>query len=141
MLDLDGFKAINDRLGHAAGDEVIRAVGAPLARGGPVHGCAARLGGDEFAVLLKRVPDVETAETLARRIHARLCEPLTVRAGDVASLVAVGASLGLVFLDREAEAPSCALDCADAAMYEAKRRGGGVAVASMQRPQASLGVA
>jgi diguanylate cyclase (GGDEF)-like protein len=137
MLDLDGFKAINDRLGHAAGDEVIQAVGARLRGAVRYTDVAARLGGDEFALLLKRVPDLETAETLALRIHARLCEPLVLAAGDVA----VGASLGLVFLDRVTEAPSQALDCADAAMYEAKRRGGGVAVAFLPQTRPSLSVA
>ena len=58
-------------------------------------------------------------------------------AGDVA----VGASFGLVFLDRVTEAPSQALDCADAAMYEAKRRGGGVAVAFLPQTRPSLSVA
>ena len=137
MLDLDGFKAINDRLGHAAGDEVIQAVGARLRGVVRYTDVAARLGGDEFALLLKRVPDLETAETLALRIHARLCEPLVLAAGDVA----VGASFGLVFLDRVTEAPSQALDCADAAMYEAKRRGGGVAVAFLPQTRPSLSVA
>ena len=81
VLDLDGFKGINDRLGHAAGDAVIWATGSRLKRSIRFTDVAARLGGDEFALLLERVPDVGTAEILARRIHARLCEPLTLPAG------------------------------------------------------------
>lgn len=137
VLDLDGFKAINDGLGHAAGDDVIRAVGARLKGSIRFTDAAARLGGDEFALLLDRVPDARTAEALAERIHARLCEPLTVRAGEVA----VGASLGLVFLDGGTGAPSRALDVADAAMYQVKRRGGGVQLASFTPIGAGLGVA
>jgi diguanylate cyclase (GGDEF)-like protein len=124
MLDLDGFKAINDRLGHAAGDEVIQAVGARLREAVRFTDVAARLGGDEFALLLERVPDVATADAIARRIHLRLCEPLRLEAGDVR----VGASLGLVFLDRASDAVET-LDVADRAMYEVKGRGGGVVVA------------
>jgi len=126
MVDLDGFKAINDRLGHAAGDDVIRATGSRLRGAIRFTDVAARLGGDEFALLLERVPNVRTAEALARRIHAELCEPLTLPAGDIA----VGASLGLVFLDQTADAPDQALDTADTAMYEAKARGGGVELAA-----------
>jgi diguanylate cyclase (GGDEF)-like protein len=125
MVDLDGFKAINDRLGHAAGDEVIQAVGARLRGALRFTDVAARLGGDEFALLLERVPDVATAETIVRRIHLRLCEPLSLEAGDVT----VRASVGLVLLDRASTAVG-ALDVADGAMYEVKRRGGGVVVAA-----------
>ena len=127
VLDLDGFKGINDRLGHAAGDAVIWATGSRLKRSIRFTDVAARLGGDEFALLLERVPDVGTAEALARRIHAQLCEPLTIPAGDVA----VGASFGLVFLDCTAGAPDQALDLADAAMYAAKARGGGVELGAL----------
>jgi diguanylate cyclase (GGDEF)-like protein len=133
VLDLDGFKGINDRLGHAAGDAVIWATGSRLKKAIRFTDVAARLGGDEFALLLERVPDVRTAEALARRIHAQLCEPLTIPAGDVA----VGASFGLVFLDRTAGAPDQALDVADAAMYEAKARGGGVELGGLPAPGAS----
>jgi diguanylate cyclase (GGDEF)-like protein len=126
MLDLDGFKAVNDRLGHAAGDDVIRATGSRLKGAIRFTDVAARLGGDEFALLLERVPDVRTAEALARRIHAQRCEPLTLPAGNIA----VGASLGVVFLDRTAVASDRALDIADAAMYQAKARGGGVELAA-----------
>lgn len=121
MIDLDGFKKINDTLGHAAGDDVIRAAGARLRAAVRVTDVAARLGGDEFALLLLGVPDPRSAERLVSRIHARLCEPLRIAAGDVE----VRASLGLVFLDAVSAAGG-ALDVADRAMYEAKRQGGGV---------------
>ena len=137
VLDLDGFKAINDTLGHAAGDDVIRAVGARLRAAIRFTDAAARLGGDEFALLLERVPDAGTAEALAYRIHSRLCEPLTLPAGEIA----VGASLGLVFLDGTTGAPSRALDIADSAMFEVKRRGGGVQLATFPQMGASQGAA
>lgn len=125
MVDLDGFKNINDTLGHTAGDDVIRAAGARLRAAVRVTDAAARLGGDEFALLLLGVPDAHSAERLVSRIHARLCEPLRIAAGDVE----LRASLGLVFLDA-ASAAGGALDVADKAMYEAKRHGGGVELAA-----------
>jgi predicted signal transduction protein with EAL and GGDEF domain len=88
-------------------------------------------------LLLERVPDAVTAERLAGRIHARLCEPLALPVGNVA----VGASIGLIFLDRVGAAPDDALDVVDKAMYRAKRDGGGVRLATQSAIGASLGTA
>lgn len=129
VLDLDGFKAINDRLGHEAGDEVIRAVGSRLQGAIRFADAAARLGGDEFALLLERVPDVRAATAAAWRIHDRLAEPLQLAAGEAR----VGASIGLVLLGSLGVPGSYSppgdggvLGVADQAMYAAKRGGGGV---------------
>ena len=90
-VDLDGFKAVNDGFGHAAGDEVLRAVASRLravVRPGEV---AVRLGGDEFAVLA-RVPDAAAGEDLARRLGAALEDPPVV----VGAAPPVGGSVGYV---------------------------------------------
>jgi diguanylate cyclase (GGDEF)-like protein len=115
VVDLDGFKPVNDIHGHAAGDVVLAVVAARLAR---VHGVAARLGGDEFAALLLDL-DPDTA---ARRLAESIAIPVWLPSGVA---VAVTASIGLT--------PTCgdlaaALADADAAMYRAKATGCGVAV-------------
>ena len=125
MVDLDGFKAINDSLGHDAGDEVIRVAGTRLRASIRYTDSAARMGGDEFAVLLVGVPDRPTTQAVVDRIHAELCAPLTV--GE--RKVSVGASIGVTYLD--SDLATTALKLADQAMFEAKRRGGGVELAGM----------
>ena len=125
MIDLDKFKTVNDTLGHAAGDEVLKQVAQRLRGAVRYTDVAARLGGDEFAVLLARVADEAAAERVALRMHERLCEPLVVGGHEVE----IGASLGLILLDQDA-APD-ALDTADRTMYDAKKGGGGVRSAAM----------
>lgn len=102
LFDLDGFKRYNDRLGHAAGDELLATLGARLNTAVSGRGAAYRLGGDELCVLLEdsgALPDCEDA----------------LRADGV------GSSHGTVWLPREAETPSAALSLADTRMYAAKR--------------------
>jgi diguanylate cyclase (GGDEF)-like protein len=125
MVDLDGFKAINDGFGHAAGDEVLREAAHRMQAAVRYTDVAARLGGDEFVLLLSGVPDVAAAEKVVRRVHQRLCAPLTLDAAEVD----IRASFGLVFLDPSTAAD--ALDDADQAMYRAKQGGGGVTLAGV----------
>lgn len=116
-LDLDGFKAINDRLGHAAGDEVLVAVAARLQATTRPADLVARLGGDEFAVV---VPPPVTAESLAQladRLRAHIGEPIAVRGSP--QPVAVGASIGVVLAPDGAE-PDPLVRLADEGMYRAK---------------------
>ena len=125
LLDLDGFKKVNDTVGHHAGDQLLQAVGKRLP--GTVRGddLVARLGGDEFAILLCHDPDEQRATMIAERIFDRLCEPYEI---DGRPLV-IGASVGVaVFPDDAADIESL-MRAADAAMYRAKRRGGGVRLA------------
>jgi diguanylate cyclase (GGDEF)-like protein/PAS domain S-box-containing protein len=114
LLDLDGFKQVNDVHGHHAGDEVLitvaRRVEALLGEAGVV----ARLGGDEFAVLLPDA-DLTTATELADRIGAAVAEPIPV----TGAVVAVGTSIG-VAAGTPAEAERMLRD-ADAAMYQSKQ--------------------
>jgi diguanylate cyclase (GGDEF)-like protein len=118
FLDLDGLKAINDRLGHAAGDAAIRQVGRLLKRHLRASDLVARLGGDEFGVILARADAAaaaDNAERLAALIAAR---PLRWRGVRVALSAAIG---GVTFASRAGA--RLALERADAAMYRRKARG------------------
>lgn len=120
VLDLDNFKAVNDKLGHAAGGEVVARAGAMLRRRLRESDFAARLGGDEFAVLL-----VETdadgarrvAESLVREAAAELAVP------DLADSLRVTVSVGVCALTQAKATSAVALAEADTAMYEAKSGG------------------
>jgi len=110
VLDLDGFKPVNDRHGHAAGDVVLATVAARLAR--TIPGTVARLGGDEFAALLPAGVD---AEQLAHRVAAAVAEPIPLPG---AARVTVTTSIGLSRPGSRRLGE--ALGQADAAMYRAK---------------------
>ncbi len=117
-LDLDGFKPVNDRYGHAAGDAVLRAVGATLRREVRASDAVGRLGGDEFAVLLWNIQPAQ-ADAKARRLETAIAAMPADQAG-----MTVGASAGVTPLDHLADAVD-ALAAADRAMYvrKAERKG------------------
>jgi diguanylate cyclase (GGDEF)-like protein len=118
-VDLDGFKLVNDRLGHQAGDELLCQVGARLQNCLGDTGLAARFGGDEFMLLLPQAGR-DAALELAKAAVTALAQPFTL----AATRVEIGASAGiLVTDDRQAETESL-LDQADRALYAAKRAGG-----------------
>src|SRR3954463_8274779 len=123
FLDLDRFKAVNDNMGHAAGDELLRAVGERLAGVLRVGDTAARLGGDEFAVLCEDVAGERHAIGVAERVAETLREPFHLGGGDE---VFVGTSVGIALATQGTEDPDVLVREADAAMYRAKERGGGV---------------
>ena len=116
LLDLDGFKEINDRLGHAVGDMVLIEVAERLDANRRSTDVVARTGGDEFALLLNPVDDEEQARSLAEHLVTQLERPCT-RAGFP---LAVSASLGLA-IARECDDIEHVLRQADMAMYAAKR--------------------
>ncbi|SDD14749.1 diguanylate cyclase/phosphodiesterase [Geodermatophilus telluris] len=123
LLDLDGFKEVNDSLGHGAGDELLRQVGprlAPVLQPGEV---LARLGGDEFAVLLPGT-DLETAALRAGVVDGLLREPFPV--GGIR--LHVGVSIGVSTAPVPADDVQELLRCADVAMYAAKTGRTGVQV-------------
>jgi diguanylate cyclase (GGDEF)-like protein len=116
LIDLDGFKELNDTLGHYAGDEVLRQIGPRLRALLRREDTLARLGGDEFAVAL--VPgDEASASTAALRLRAALERSFEV--ADIA--VHVDASVGIALFPEHARDASGLLQRADVAMYEAKR--------------------
>ena len=119
FVDLDRFKSVNDSLGHAAGDELLREVATRLS------GCLrevdmiARHGGDEFVVLLEGIERIEEVEQVTARMRAALAEPLTVQGQDVT----VTGSIGVALYPRDGEVASTLLRNADLAMYRAKDQG------------------
>jgi len=118
MLDLDGFKEVNDTFGHSVGDQVLVRVAERIANTVREGDAIARLGGDEFAVLLAECP-ADHVTVLARRILAALELPLTVRT----TTVGVGASIGIATA-RVGDTADNVLRNADLAMYTAKAAGG-----------------
>lgn len=116
VIDLDHFKQVNDRYGHAAGDEVLRSFARVARLGLRASDMLARIGGEEFALLLPGA-DIALAERICKRIGATLAHTVT-RHGDMA--ISVTSSMGLAVLGNDA---MVAFDQADKALYIAKARG------------------
>jgi diguanylate cyclase (GGDEF)-like protein len=114
-LDLDGFKAVNDRNGHAAGDTVLTAVASVLARHVRASDVVGRLGGDEFAVLLWHLTEAD-AQGKAQLLEAAIARTTATHAGTALS---VGASAGAVLL-LPLDQPADVIERADRAMYARK---------------------
>ena len=121
LLDLNGFKGVNDSLGHQAGDQLLVEVANRLREVCGTHGTPIRLGGDEFAVFLPRA-GTESAMTIGRQLRAAVRRPVLI--DEVA--VAVDASIGVAQAPTHGTDLSTLLHCADVAMYRAKKAGGGV---------------
>jgi len=119
FMDLDGFKSVNDRLGHAAGDEVLKATARILVEEVRVGDTVARLGGDEFVVILEPALNLSEVARIAKRIMAALQKPIEVN-GDTAE---IGVSIGVAFFPEHGESPIQLLEAADDAMYAAKAAG------------------
>lgn len=136
--DLDGFKGINDRYGHAAGDDLLVHVAGVLRAATSSGGTVARLGGDEFVVVLQDVHAARAVFEVANEIHTGLAEPVRVARQRLAVAASVGIALAEPHLV-EAGAPTL-LAAADAALYRAKQAGRGrteVYDASMELATAS----
>jgi diguanylate cyclase (GGDEF)-like protein/PAS domain S-box-containing protein len=123
FLDLDDFKEINDKLGHAAGDQILTAVATRLRGVLRDSDVLARHGGDEFLVLLSdlETDPVPAAEAVAGKLHEALREPFVVAGNELRT----GASIGISLYPDDAEDTEALLRHADAAMYRAKAAGGG----------------
>ncbi len=116
LLDLDGFKSVNDQFGHSAGDQVLRQAATRIAscvRGGDT---ACRYGGDEFVVMLPDIDSEVTATAVAEKIRLHLAVAYNVD-NEVVSLTA---SIGVACYPRDAENTGALLEQADIAMYRAK---------------------
>jgi len=122
-LDLDDFKSVNDELGHAAGDDLLRHVAGVLSASVREVDTVARLGGDEFVVLLPETSH-EAAAALLTRLHERLTEGLPPAAmSDGRSLPAVKVSMGAVTFPRVPATVHAMISEADRVMYDVKRDG------------------
>jgi diguanylate cyclase (GGDEF)-like protein/PAS domain S-box-containing protein len=122
MLDLDGFKAVNDAYGHVTGDLLLKQLAARLQERLRATDTAARLGGDEFAWILPRISAREAAERLVRSLTRQLEGSYSVRRRTIQLRISVGVAL---YPDDGGEVDTL-LRHADAAMYSAKRQGGGI---------------
>lgn len=119
FLDMDGFKAINDSLGHDAGDELLREAAGRLnanLRGSDV---VARMGGDEFVIFLPEVGDREAAAIVAQKVLAAVASPFTLRE----CLCSVSVSIGIALFPEDGESEQDLLKNADQAMFRAKEEG------------------
>lgn len=119
-LDLDGFKQVNDTLGHAVGDQLLQEVAIRLCASVRVSDTVGRMGGDEFMVLLHDVAEAHQALQTADKIRASLEQPFAL-AGQAAR---VSASIGIALVPSHGDEIGLLLRRADAAMYRAKRDGG-----------------
>jgi diguanylate cyclase (GGDEF)-like protein len=124
LLDLDGFKSVNDSLGHADGDAVLEQVGAIITLSCPLPNVACRYGGDEFVILMPDC-DVNQARDFADRVHERILADPLLSQRKITPSVGIG-SFPLHGLD-----PSEIVKVADHNMYSAKHKGGNMVVAPM----------
>ncbi|TNC07652.1 EAL domain-containing protein [Methylobacterium terricola] len=119
MLDLDGFKEINDGHGHAAGDAVLREVAARLLRSIRPTDTASRLGGDEFVILLTDLGDPLRAAAVAEAVIAAIAKPVEYEG----QMLRLGASVGIALSPTHGDSADELLSCADLTLYQAKSEG------------------
>jgi diguanylate cyclase (GGDEF)-like protein len=119
LVDLDHFKRVNDRLGHASGDAVLREAARRLAASTRASDVLARFGGEEFLLVAPSTP-ADAARTLAERLRTRLAAaPIETSQG----AVAVTASVGVAVADADHPGATAVLAAADRALYNAKQTG------------------
>ncbi len=119
FVDLDGFKLVNDNLGHRAGDQLLREVGLRIRQCIRESDIAARMGGDEFTVILSQIRSSDSAVIVARKILARLYEPVRI---DEKELF-ISSSIGIAVFPDDASEVEGLLQSADTALYKAKDLG------------------
>lgn len=119
LLDLDGFKAVNDDMGHDAGDALLIIVAERLNVTLRDSDFIARLGGDEFLIVLPQISDKETATLVANKLVNAIAKPYPIKA----NTANVSASIGVSLFPQDGGDRETLMKCADIAMYEAKRAG------------------
>ena len=120
FLDLDHFKHVNDSMGHAAGDRLLKAAAARIVMSVRDSDTVARLGGDEFTVVLEDLTDLLEAERIARKLIVSFETPLEI---DGRNEVVISPSIGITLYPEHGQVPTDLLKHADTAMYHAKDRG------------------
>jgi len=120
FIDLDRFKAVNDRHGHGVGDRVLMAVARQLAGAVRPSDTLARIGGDEFVVLCEGLDAKKEVVGVAERLVKAVRRPISVSASVT---VRLGATVGIAFAHAHSDLPSDLIDRADLAMYRAKEQG------------------
>jgi diguanylate cyclase (GGDEF)-like protein len=133
IMDLDRFKEVNDTLGHASGDELLKQVGLRLRDTLRESDTVARLGGDEFGVLLPKVVDAEAAVAVARKLRTTLEEPFTLHG----LALRMEASIGIALFPDHGPDVQSLLQRADVAMYVAKEHPSGCEVYARERDEYS----
>ena len=118
-IDLDGFKEVNDNLGHEAGDELLKRVSALLTRSVRRSDTVARLGGDEFIVMLNEIANVEDAVLVGEKLVSALRAPIPLREGPAI----IGANVGVSVYPEHGASPDLLIRKADQAMYVSKNKG------------------
>lgn len=118
-LDLDGFKAVNDTYGHAAGDALLKQVSERLSALMPDGAVAARIGGDEFVLLIRQNPDCE-AQAVGERIVQSVSQPYDL---EQENPIFIGGSVGIALIPRHGADTAAVLHAADRALYLAKSAG------------------
>jgi diguanylate cyclase (GGDEF)-like protein len=116
FIDLDGFKAINDTWGHAAGDELLCTAAHRLKEAVRPHDCVTRFGGDEFVIVLDNITDALDAARASERIQRAFRRSIRLSYGEYV----VGASIGISLFPADGREPRALLQNADVAMYSAK---------------------
>jgi diguanylate cyclase (GGDEF)-like protein/PAS domain S-box-containing protein len=117
FIDVDRFKAVNDSMGHRAGDVALAELARRLVEVTEEEGFAARIGGDEFMVIAPGKEGLEDAYPLCQRIIAAFSEPLSIDGRNPQ----VGGTIGVAFFPRDATSPDMLMRAADVALYDAKR--------------------
>ncbi|MCX4186676.1 GGDEF domain-containing protein [Methylophaga sp. OBS4] len=121
FMDLDGFKQINDTLGHDAGDKLLKVIARRLQGTIRKTDTVARLGGDEFTVILETVSSARRADMVAMRLIRAIEEPIELRG----QTIRVSASVGISICPDDSMSDITLMHCADSAMYLAKQQGKG----------------
>ncbi len=119
FIDLDGFKQINDTLGHEIGDRLLVSIAQRLSNTLRSSDTVCRLGGDEFTIILRTIPDVQVAANIAEKILARIADPIVLEECNII----VSASIGISIYPNDGQDAEILMRQADAAMYRAKRLG------------------
>jgi diguanylate cyclase (GGDEF)-like protein/PAS domain S-box-containing protein len=121
LIDLDGFKDVNDTLGHSVGDAILREIAARLGSAAPAAATVARIGGDEFAVLVPGLGDTPRISAAAEAMIAAISQPILVDGHDIR----IAGSCGFAIAPQHGQTVEELLGSADLALFQAKSEGSG----------------